>query len=186
MTEAIIKVTPGEWDAQYRAGQWDYLKGITAHYAVIASLIKKYECTSIIDAGCGEGALFQFLYPPARYTGLDVSRHAIRDALLHTDGLNVFGSTHAIDATTVSGAEVGFNQQKFDCSVFCESLYYMPDPLEVLARYFGFCKIIFVSIMVSGVTSELIHSIKERFTVVDDFQLSNGKGGSWEIMAVKP
>lgn len=178
MTEPIIKVTPEEWDAQYRAGSWDYLKGITAHYAVIGSLIKKYKCRMVLDVGSGDGLLREFL-PAVKgaYYGIDVSTAAVLSANCE------------FMVTAVCAAEDFVTHTNWDCAVFCESLYYMPAPLEMLARYFQFSKIIFISIVHLPKMTPLIQSIRDRFKVVEDFELYNcseSKIGGWKIMAVKP
>lgn len=171
MTEAIIKVTPEEWDAQYRSGAWDYLNNVTAHYAVIGSLVRKYECGNLLDVGCGQCLLREHI-GEAGYTGLDISLQAFR-----------FVSGVAVLHRQAETLEPEFSI--WDCAVFCESLYYMPDPLEVLARYFGFCKIIFISMTSNPATNQLAKEIRERFTVVEKWELFNADH-YFIIMAVKP
>lgn len=172
MTEAIIKVTPEEWDAQYRDGAWDYLKNVTAHYAVIGSLVRKHGCEYLLDVGCGTGGLVPFIQVED-YFGFDCSDVALDN--FTNDNFDI----------SLRDASVWQPSQEFDCAVFCESLYYMPDPLEVLTRYFEFCKTIFISMTSTPATNQLAKEIRERFTVVEKWELFNADH-YFIIMVVKP
>jgi len=155
-SEPIIRVTPEQWDEQYRSGSWDRLKEFTAHYAIIAALIRKYKCQSILDLGCGQCILRDFIYNlRAEYFGIDI-------------GIDPpYGIKEDVGTLTP--------MRQYDCIVFCESLYYMPEPVFLLQRYLGFARFSAISISVMPSTAELITWIELQFKVLEDFHLSYGE-----------
>ena len=58
---AIIEQRPEVWDAQYREGSWEHLKGHVAHYAVVAAMVRNLKAQYVLDVGCGEGLLWAYL-----------------------------------------------------------------------------------------------------------------------------
>ena len=91
--------------------------------------IKKLGLTRILDIGCGEGILLEYLWPYAYdlYVGVDVSATALQSAALKSSKETRFIQA---DAATFQPP------QAFDAVVFNESLYYLHDnPLGVLEQY---------------------------------------------------
>jgi 2-polyprenyl-3-methyl-5-hydroxy-6-metoxy-1,4-benzoquinol methylase len=76
-----------EWDAQYAAGEWDYLRRIeqAPRYAVLAAWSQALgRPLRVMDVGCGEGNLLSYVHPGvlSSYLGVDFSREALEKAVL--------------------------------------------------------------------------------------------------------
>lgn len=71
-----------EWDDAYANGEWHYLSQDSSELsrqALIASLFKIHRKPgnySILELGCGEGALCQFIQENDTYLGVDISTKA--------------------------------------------------------------------------------------------------------------
>ena len=119
------------WNEQYRAGLWSYLRDPAelARYGVLAAFCERLTpCRRVLDVGCGEGILRDFLRRGEyqRYLGIDVSEVAIEAARRGADGR---------DELLVADAERFTSEERFDAVVLNESLYYFHDPLAEAARY---------------------------------------------------
>lgn len=73
-----------KWDQEWRAGQWEYMDKVAVErskVAVIGALGQMFAAHngSVLDVGCGEGSLSDFLSEEQRrhYIGLDLSREAV-------------------------------------------------------------------------------------------------------------
>src|ERR1700761_5541433 len=76
------------WDAEYATGQWAKISDSTEmpRYALIAGFSRRFGSTaSVLDVGCGEGHLANWLCQGAerRYLGIDLSRVAVDQARAH-------------------------------------------------------------------------------------------------------
>lgn len=125
-TERLI-VSAAQWDREHESDRWAYLEDTPverARHALVGMLCRHYAPHgAILDVGCGEGTLVDFLSTTHRYTGIDISKEAVRRA--HTrQRLGVQQS----DAATFRP------QGHFDVIVFGEILYYL-DATSALARY---------------------------------------------------
>ena len=77
------KQAPGvNWDQTFREGKWEYLHSIaeTPRYAAVAGYVHKLlRRGNLLDAGCGEGLLVDYLdINRIRYTGFDLSPISVR------------------------------------------------------------------------------------------------------------
>jgi SAM-dependent methyltransferase len=124
-------VAAGEWEEQYRSGRWDYLHGgdEAARYEAIAGLLRRLRPGgSVLDVGCGEGILRDWLRPSgyAAYVGVDISPTALA-AARRGAGAN--------DRFVLADAESYEPEGAFDAIVLNEVVYYFADPLAAAQRY---------------------------------------------------
>ena len=151
------------WEKSYREGRWKYLNSLEQlpRYSVIAAWCH-YLCPngSILDIGCGEGILLDWLHSNSQYLGVDLASEAIsiaQDRKRNCSGNFEFrcrsSEDHLVKET-----------QQYDIIVFNEFLYYCEDPIEQIREYAELSKsegIIIVSI--SGASANLIKSIEKTF-----------------------
>jgi 2-polyprenyl-3-methyl-5-hydroxy-6-metoxy-1,4-benzoquinol methylase len=128
-------ITEKQWDTQFSKGKWDYLGQVAierARNSVIVGVFAHHFALNgrILDIGCGEGALADFLNEDQKklYLGLDLSTEAIRIAKQKRSNLNFL----------VSDAEkyLPLKGHQANVIVFNEMLYYM-DHVKVLKQYSG-------------------------------------------------
>src|SRR5438552_645529 len=98
------------------AGDWKGLDSPAqvARYLTIGESLKKYNCKSVLDVGCGEAVLRAWLPEDAAYLGLEASALAVREAMKRDSAAKV------IHEMAESFDPRG---QRFDCIVFNEMLY---------------------------------------------------------------
>lgn len=162
------------WDAQFGAGQWDYMRKEEARYATIVDSIAKFGAEgAILDVGCGEGILFQHVQacnlPYMRYVGVDISEVAIARLAHLNDARHEFiqgdGDTYA-----PSG--------RFNVIVFNESLYYLQEPLGALHRYSKALKpggvILISTYTASRRALAILRDARRQFVVADESSTSQG------------
>ena len=133
MRDTYLNAPAESWDEEYRSGRWAYLSSLeqVPRYALIAAWI---ECLkpegSVLDIGCGEGILTEWLRSCGHYHGIDISQIALARAR-DRDQLN---GRKAFDCAS---AETFYQtcSMRFDCIVFNEVLYCCSDPIRILARY---------------------------------------------------
>jgi SAM-dependent methyltransferase len=123
-----------DWDAMFRAGNWDYLASPAEapRYALIAGYLHRLAAADgsdpihVLDAGCGEGILADYL-DPARIvlTGFDPSPTAIARARARRGTWLVAG----VDPIPLPPSA------RFRAIVFNEVLPALPDPLGTLASF---------------------------------------------------
>jgi SAM-dependent methyltransferase len=119
------------WDAEYSAGQWQFLHGLdqAAHYRVIELFRRRLKPGgAVLDVGCGEGVLYTEAEEmvDARYLGIDPSAAAIAGAR-HRAGPNA--------RFQLASAENFATEERFDVIVLNESLYYCRDPRATVEKY---------------------------------------------------
>lgn len=130
-----MSVSCAEWDKEYADGRWDYLREAdeAGRYGLIASLLRHYVPEGrILDVGCGEGILLDYLHPrqAGNYTGIEFSGAAREKLLSRFPSVEVAGVT-AEDFAPVS-------EERFAAIVFNEVLYYLNQPIYQLERYARF------------------------------------------------
>lgn len=127
------------WDNSWKAGNWSYLDTTPverARTAIISSVLIPMNSSpnaSILDVGCGEGAISDFLSPQqkARYVGIDLSQEAIRLAQVK----------RGYPMTFVQVAASKYEPaQPFDVIIFSEVLDYVSMLRRFIARYIGFLR----------------------------------------------
>jgi 2-polyprenyl-3-methyl-5-hydroxy-6-metoxy-1,4-benzoquinol methylase len=126
-------VTDAVWDSEFSQGKWEYL-GISARErarnAVISGVfaLKHAPAGRILDVGCGEGVLADYLNVDQKklYLGIDLSTAAINIAKKKRSAMNFMQA----DATAFP-PPVGYT---YDVIVFNEMLYYT-DHSELIKKY---------------------------------------------------
>ncbi len=126
-------VSAAQWDREYRDGAWKFLESIgsLAGHASILGYCQFLDPDTILDVGCGAGALAAKLkiLPFRSYLGIDMSREAIAQATAHEDRRTLFAAGTA-DAFIPHG--------RFDVIIFNQCVNYLADPAGTLARYARF------------------------------------------------
>ncbi len=73
-----------DWEWEYSEGKWDLLSGMDemARYWIVAGYCSQVQLPAILDVGCGPGVLEERLrlLPYGSYTGIDISKTALRAA----------------------------------------------------------------------------------------------------------
>jgi SAM-dependent methyltransferase len=134
-----------DWNEAYKSGHWDYLDSLQElpRYALVSGHIHKLLGRgSVLDAGCGEALLADFLnLEKFSYLGFDFSPVALERA------------RRRVRHDQVTEASIEQFQppsgRKFDAIVFDSVLQGTETPLESLARYRSFLTdrgLVFVSV----------------------------------------
>lgn len=114
------------WDGRYEHGYGELMERDCERerYRAIGQIVATLPAhSSLLDIGCGVGTMADYL-PTLDYTGVDVSHKALAIARSKHPG------------TFICSDAEGFRiDKKFDVILFNETLYYLEDPLEQLARY---------------------------------------------------
>ena len=122
--EQWIWHSESKWDKEWKTGKWSYLEDVPSERARIAViggvLIQQYAGAnaSVLDIGCGEGAIADFLNANQRqkYVGVDLSKEAIHLAKAKRGHPMKF----------VHAAAHHFQpSHRFDAIVFSDVLYYV-------------------------------------------------------------
>ncbi len=152
----FVDVSTEVWDNEYQGGRWDFLSDNTeyARYNVIYGYIRKYSAKgNVLDLGCGEGVLYNFIEHSdvTNYTGVDISKVAIKKALERTGG-----DFHNADISLYTPCDY------FNTIVFNEVLHYLPNPIETINRYLNYSKIngvIILSLYMPAKANDLYNKI---------------------------
>jgi len=131
--DSQIVLPISRWDKEWSSGAWDYLENIATERARIAVIggvfVDMYapRNASVLDIGCGEGAISDFLSPSqkAHFVGIDFSKEAIR--------LAKSKRKHPMKFVHIGAAEFE-PTHKFDVVIFSEVLYYV-DHEKILDKY---------------------------------------------------
>jgi SAM-dependent methyltransferase len=130
-----LYIRVGDWDRLYRAGECDWAGiGELPHYAMVAGYVHKLAKEGILlDAGCGEATLTDYLDPQkVDYLGFDISAIAVERAN------NRIPRGYAIEASFDAFSPP--DDIKFDAIVFNGSLQYTATPFEIIDKYRSFLK----------------------------------------------
>ena len=124
-----------DWERSYRAKFWDFLKSGNEipRYSVIAGYLRSLCPTGgVLDLGCGEGLLYDYLSRAniPGYVGVDWSAAALGCLAQRHRGIQLAQS----DIQAYSPDP----QVRFAAIVFNEVLYYLRQPVSVLQRYTRF------------------------------------------------
>ena len=123
-----------KWDQEWRAGQWDYMDKVAVERsktAVMGVLVQIHANStgSVLDIGCGEGSLADFLTPEQKhnYVGVDLSKEAVLSGRRKRRGLRfVHAAAHQFHPRQ--------ERMHYDTIVFADMLYYV-EYEKVLAQY---------------------------------------------------
>ena len=172
------------WDVEYEKGYWSKLYELSeqGHYALLVSyLLRSGPLPSVLDVGCGEGVLLNWLAPHGyrQYTGIDFSEAVIARCVSRCDTTTSFFSANA-EEYQPSG--------RFDAIVFCESIYYFKDPINTVVRYGRYLNEngVFVISLHRHLQTEAIRSrLKSRLELLHETVISNASG-TWFCLLAKP
>lgn len=126
-----------KWDKEWSSGAWDYMDMVPierSRVAVIAGVYARVYTksvnSSVLDVGCGEGTMADYLLPSQKmhYVGLDISKEAILLAKKKRGPPMKFvhGTAHLFSP-----------MHKFDVIIFSEVLYYV-EYEKVINQYLGY------------------------------------------------
>lgn len=132
-SNAQLNIPISKWEKEWGGGEWDYLENVATERARIAVIggvfvpMYSYKNASVLDIGCGEGAISDFLLPgqKANYVGVDFSKEAIKLAKAKRHLPMKFVHANAVDFEP---------SHKFDVIIFSEVLYYV-DHEKVIQKY---------------------------------------------------
>lgn len=167
-----IGVSKKRWEREFALGSWDYLDSSPierARHAIIGMQCQLFKPSgAILDVGCGEGTLVDFLNDAQKnkYDGIDISSAAIAKAQKKRKGNFV-----------VADALEFLPKKKYDVIIFNEVLYYL-DEIAVLKKYSGQLKN--NGILIISLYRTKNHHYDERawkhakkyFTIVDSLELT--------------
>jgi len=118
------------WNYKYLIGKWNYMGEEELRYDKIVEFIKSCEIekVTILDLGCGYGALNRYL-ASEKYEyclGVDLSKNAISKAKKQKYKKSSF---------LVADIHKFIPNKKFDIIIFNEVLYYLDNQMEVVEKY---------------------------------------------------
>jgi 2-polyprenyl-3-methyl-5-hydroxy-6-metoxy-1,4-benzoquinol methylase len=178
---ANVRVTEDEWDTQYASGEWARLWRAeeAPHHLLVAGILNVLQPQSILDVGCGEGALKAQLghLEYDRYCGIDVSEVAIASAIERDpDPRAEYLCVEAQD---------WLPHTEHDVLLFVESLYYLEDPAPTVERYIAAARArhVVVSLFRKG-RPKLLWRELQRAGLTDpifSFAVDNRRGKTWDL-----
>lgn len=123
----VLRLPPADWEPCFQDGAGAALAREVPGYALVAGYVHRFiKRGSVLDAGCGEATLAQYLdLGRLTYTGFDVSSTAIARGCEDLSQGSAF----------VSSIEDFKADQEFDAIVFKGSLPSLDDPLGAVDRY---------------------------------------------------
>lgn len=108
---------------KHTTSNWFYRKHLESFYEKLSEVVEETGCTTLLDAGCGEGFVVDFLsreHPELKISGVDISEEAIEYAKSH------FGD----DARFRTGSvyKLPYSDKSFDAVLCSEVLEHLDDP----------------------------------------------------------
>jgi 2-polyprenyl-3-methyl-5-hydroxy-6-metoxy-1,4-benzoquinol methylase len=182
------RVTKQVWEKEYTGTTWDFLASERekVHYEAVLGQVKKAgSLESILDLGCGEGVLYDYLKKsltePFGYYGVDISETAVAKALQKFPGIDV--KVVDYDFERVSG--------RFKLIIFNEVLNYFVKPIETVKKAINENLeddgVIIISMYDdgSGRNNRIWKNIDSNFKVLSHDTVRNSTGVSWNIKTIK-
>jgi 2-polyprenyl-3-methyl-5-hydroxy-6-metoxy-1,4-benzoquinol methylase len=113
----------------------DLTSGATIHFLGVLDFLKKIpESATILDIGCGAGAILRSLqpyYPNLRLFGTDISEIAITEARAHSTNINYEQST---------AEKLPYSDNTFDAVLMFEVLEHVENPEQSLCEIYRILK----------------------------------------------
>lgn len=167
------------WEEQYQGGVWSFLEapGEVARYGVVAGTVRRFAPGgSVLDVGCGEGVLVDYLEPGGkrRYLGVDLSQAAVAVASGRADRTTRF---------MVADAEDWPLRATFDAVVLNECLYYMREPLALARRALAAVApggVLVVSMFRTSRTLALARQLARELPLLEEVVLTS-RQGAWIV-----
>ena len=175
-----------KWDREWASGAWKYQEKVPVERSriaviggVLVQMYAPFANSSVLEIGCGEGAVADFLTPAqvSGYVGVDISKEAIAIAKnkRKTGGIRfVHAAAHKFQPGN-----------KFDVIIFSEVLYYT-EYEKIMDQYENYLSpkgIVIISIfqMEGKPKYENIFSYAQsKFQQIDEIEVS-GKTKKWEV-----
>ncbi len=183
-----IVISKQHWEREFAKGAWDYLDTSLverARHAIIGMYCQTLKPSgSVLDIGCGEGTLFDFLNEnqQKKYVGLDISETAIKKAKKKRSGRFII-----CDASDFK------SKKKYDAIVFNEVLYYT-DEVAIFGKYAELLKERGVAIISLYNTKKLhyddriwknVRRYYEKIESIDISGTAKGMKVTWRISILK-
>ncbi len=165
-----------KWDEEWKSGAWTYMETVAVERAKVSIignvLVQMYsnKNASILDVGCGEGAISDFITPAQKshYVGIDISKEAIMSAKkLRGPPLKfVHATSHMFQP-----------KNKFDVIIFSDMLYYVEHE-KLLKQYEGYLNpggIVIISIFYQGgklMYDNIWSFARQTFNQIDEMDVS--------------
>ena len=174
--------TKDKWNEEYSKGKWDYLLShrIDEKNKLITDMIfANSKNPSILDVGCGNGALIQLINEKDfnYYLGVDKSETALiqfNKKLEKVKNIELIASE--ID-------EVNF-KHKFDCVIFNEVLYYLNRPINTLRKILNHVNkdsIIIISMTVNENNEKIWDKLSKKISEVNRFKVKTSDNSMCRI-----
>jgi len=168
-----------KWDQQWRAGQWGYMDKVAVERSKVSVMgvmgqIYSNASGSVLDVGCGEGSLADFLTAEqrAQYVGVDLSKEAVFSGRRKRPSLRfVHAAAHQFRPRR--------GGHKFDLITFADMLYYVEHE-KVLRQYNEYLSdngIVIISIWRPATSEQLMYKeifeyARLVFEKVDEIEVS--------------
>lgn len=177
----LFKYSQERLDYQFKLGKWDWLESLDElpRYSLLIGGHRFHNPGgSILDLGCGQGILLNRFRPEdySYYMAVDYADEALKHITPN-------------DKIAIAKADLTkyIPEKNFDSIIFNESLYYVKNPLDQVARYSNFLNpngALFTSIHLRK-NAELVNDIKSNFEVLDQTTVINKWGESWACLTIK-
>lgn len=178
-----------KWDKEWTSGAWEYQEKVPVERSRIAViggvLVQMYAPnanSTVLEIGCGEGAVSDFLTVNQRaaYVGVDISKEAIAIAKSkrQSTGMRfVHAAAHKFQPSA-----------KFDIIIFSEMLYYTEYEkiMDQYSTYLNPTGIVIISIyQMAGMPKyeKIFAYAANKFQLIDEIEVS-GKTKKWETEKV--
>jgi len=169
------------WEDKYRSGRWEFMRELyeVPRYASIAALAHRLRPDgAILDIGCGEGLLQDYLAPfgYGRYLGIDLAEAAIEQAGGRIDDRTDF---------VAADAETFVPDGTFDVVIFNECVHYFHSPARSVTGYERFLTpdgLFIISAFRTPRGDAIMREIVESYTVIEQTSIGNRKGTSLVVV----
>lgn len=123
-------LSTARWDGEYSKGKWRHLNSLDelGHCSILSGYAHFKSAKSIIDIGCGNGALLRLLPKDCTYLGIDLSENALKQAK------DMAKENSSLDFVCANFDDYECSKL-FDMVIFNEVLYYSRDYKNLIARY---------------------------------------------------
>jgi 2-polyprenyl-3-methyl-5-hydroxy-6-metoxy-1,4-benzoquinol methylase len=170
-------VSKDRWEEKYRSGRWEFMRQLyeVPRYASIAALAHSLRPGgAILDIGCGEGLLQDYLAPTGyqRYVGIDLAETAIAEAADRADEHTTF---------LAADAETFVPDGTFDVVIFNECVHYFQTPARSVGAYERFLApdgLFIVSAFRTPRGDAIMRDLARRYTVLEQTAITHRVGTS--------
>lgn len=191
--EGMIFQSERNWDRQWSSGAWNYLDQVAVERSRIAviggvliQLYAPYANATILELGCGEGVVTEFLTPLQKlgYVGVDISKEAVMIA--KSKRKQYLASAEGGGLRFVHAAAHAFEPQgnkTFNLVVLSEMLYYTEHEkiLDQYEKYLSSNGIVIISMFqMEGKPKheEIFTYARKKFVLIDELEI-HGKTKKW-------